>query len=118
MTGHDHYATGGRELLAKAFEELAQGDLRQASEKGWGAAAQLVKAVVDQRGWQHNGHGYLFQVVRQLAEEARDPEISTLFHFASSLHTNLYEDWLPREMVESGLSNVTQFIERLERLLR
>jgi hypothetical protein len=31
--------------LGKAWEELRDGDLLQASEKGWGAAAQIVKAL-------------------------------------------------------------------------
>ena len=33
---------------AGACEELAAGDTRQASEKGWGAAAQMVKSVAAQ----------------------------------------------------------------------
>ena len=45
-----------REYLAKAFQELEVGDLTQASEKGWGAAAQMVKAVADQRGVEHRSH--------------------------------------------------------------
>jgi hypothetical protein len=32
-------------LLEQAEAELAVGDARQASEKGWGAAAQVVKAA-------------------------------------------------------------------------
>ena len=34
-----------RTLLAQARAELTQHDVRQASEKGWGAAAQMLKAV-------------------------------------------------------------------------
>ena len=52
----EKYKSAGRELLEKARDELAQGDLRQASEKGWGAAAQMVKAVAERRGWRHDGH--------------------------------------------------------------
>ena len=37
-------------FLAQAHEELAKGDLQQASEKGWGAASQMVKAVAQERG--------------------------------------------------------------------
>ena len=33
------YQTASRHLLAQAGVELAAGDTRQASEKGWGAAA-------------------------------------------------------------------------------
>ena len=38
------YQERSREYLGKAFRELADGDLTQA-QKGWGAAAQMVKAV-------------------------------------------------------------------------
>ncbi len=51
---------------AQARAELAGGDARQASEKGWGAAAQIVKAVANSRGWQHRGHSLLFDAVGDL----------------------------------------------------
>ena len=50
------YQLAGRRLLEQARNELAEGDTRQASEKGWGAAAQLVKAIAEQRGWEHKTH--------------------------------------------------------------
>ncbi len=37
------YREASHELLAQARTELAAGDLRQAAEKGWGAAAQITK---------------------------------------------------------------------------
>ena len=37
-------------MLDQANAELETGDLRQASEKGWGAAAQIVKAAAQNRG--------------------------------------------------------------------
>ena len=59
MTQRNDYTDASRELMAKAREELAQGDLRQASEKGWGAPAQMVKGIAEQRGWDHNGHSLI-----------------------------------------------------------
>ena len=44
------YRELSREYLAKAFEELKAGDLTQASERGWDAAAQIVKALAEQSG--------------------------------------------------------------------
>jgi hypothetical protein len=38
------------ELLAKAQESLEQDDLLQASQKGWGAAAHMVKGVAEKKG--------------------------------------------------------------------
>ena len=50
------YRERSRALLAEAREELGAGDLEQASVKGWGAAAQMVKAVADERGMPHEHH--------------------------------------------------------------
>jgi len=117
VTQESEYSGAGRELLSKAFGELAQGDLRQASEKGWGAAAQMVKAVAERRGWEHNGHAFLFEAVRRVVNETRDTRVGELFHIANSLHINFYENWLPEDLVRSGLDNVNELVERLEQLL-
>ena len=113
----EKYATAGRELLEKAREELAQGDLRQASEKGWGAAAQIVKAVATRRGWQHGSHADLFTVVRRLRLETRDRRLQENFHAANSLHYNFYEDRMESEDIEVGLDQVSEFVQRMERFL-
>ena len=94
------------------------GDVRQASEKGWGAAAQMVKAVAEQRGWDHTGHALLYQTVRHLVQETGDTQLATLFHVASSLNSNFYENWLPIELVQSGLEDIGQLVEKLEQLLQ
>ena len=46
------YQAASRQLLAQGRDELADGDVRQASEKGWAAPAQIVKAIAEQRGWE------------------------------------------------------------------
>ena len=45
MQEAEDYAASARGFLRKAQVELAAGDLVQACEKGWGAAAQTLKAV-------------------------------------------------------------------------
>ena len=105
-----------REFFAKAEEALAQNDLLQASEKGWGASAHMVKAIAEGRGWEHSGHRELYQTVNRLAQEFGDSEIRVLFDSASALHSNFYEDWMPREMIESSLAQVRRFLERLQQL--
>ena len=111
------YRTASRELMAQATEELAAGDSRQASEKAWGAAAQMVKAIAQDRGWRHDNHFLLFQTATWLAQETSDQEISDLFHVAASLHTNFYENWEPQESVASGIRAVTRLLDKLEPLL-
>ena len=111
------YILTSRELLAKAEEALAQEDLLQASEKGWEAAAYMVKAIAQRRGWRHSGHRELFQVVNRLAQETDDRELRTLFNVADALHGNFYENWRPKEFVEDGLERIREFLQKLERLL-
>lgn len=113
----DGYAANSRRLLAKAHQEITAGDLIQASEKGWGAAAHIVKAVAQRRGWKPGSHRLLFEAVKRLADETGDPDLGDLFHIAQSLHTNFYENWEPSELVESGLRAVERFVAKLEPLL-
>jgi hypothetical protein len=105
-------------ISRQGHEALEQDDLPQVSEKGWGAATQMVKAVAEQEGWQHNGHAYLFQVVRQLADETWDNQLVRLFQIANSLHINFYENWIPKESVRESLVAVQEFVEKTEGLLR
>ena len=111
------YREASRQLLAQARAELDAGDLRQASEKGWGAAAQMVKAAAQARGWPHNAHRYLWTGVRDLTNEVGDPDVHRLFGSAHYLHGNFYENAFDAGMVSSYLEDIEQFIVKLERLL-
>ena len=76
----------------------------------------MVKAVAQQRGWEHGGHRQLFRIVRLLQDETGNPEIRRLFNTANSLHANFYEDWLEPESVADRLDDVARFIDLLEPL--
>ena len=110
------YRTAAKDLLEQANREFAAGDVRQASEKGWGAAAQMIKAVATQRGWPHNSHILLRQAVDRLVRETGDTQIFNLFGVASSLHVNFYENWSPPAEIEAGLLDVARFVDKLEQL--
>ncbi len=112
----EYYSDTSRDFLAKARTYLAEGDLLQASEKGWGAAAQMVKCIAESRGWPHEGHRELWRAVNRLAHETGDREILTSFGLAGFLHTNFYEGWLTHEAVESHLSKVEELLGKLEGL--
>ena len=110
------YREQARELLVQARTELAAGDLRQASEKGWGAAAQIVKAISEHRGWPHRGHAQLYGAVSNLVGETSDAQIGNLFRSANALHMNFYEGWMNAESVRDGINDVETLLEKLEPL--
>ena len=112
----EHLLTS-RELLTKALEAVAQDDLLQASEMGWGAAAHMVKGLAEKRGWQHDGHRQQYQTVNRLAQETENSQLGVLFSVASALHSDFYENWMPQEMVSENLTQVRQFIDKLENLV-
>ena len=106
-----------RIFLAQAYEELAKGDLPQASEKGWGAASQMLKAIAQQRGWRHQSHQALRGTVNALLKETGDSELGSLFGSAGDLHTNFYENWNRAELTALQLENVERFVDKVEALL-
>jgi len=111
------YQDAARHLLAQGFEELAAGDSRQASEKGWGAAAQMIKAVASSRGWKHDSHASLYRVIDRLVKETGDDGIRSRFGVANGLHQNFYENWGGADYVAGGLADVRGLLNRLEPLL-
>ncbi len=111
------YQDAARHLLAQGFEELAAGDSRQASEKGWGAAAQMIKAVASRRGWQHNTHASLYRVIGRLVKDTGDDRIRNRFGIANGLHQNFYENWGDADYVAGGLADVQELLDQLEPLL-
>ena len=116
MPKSDQYKEGSRTFIQQAQDELVKGDLRQASEKAWGAAAQAVKAVAEERGWNHGSHSLLFDVVGQINDERRRSRSNRLFGVASQMHVNFYEDWLEESDVHYGIDTVKVLMQRLERL--
>ena len=110
MTTETPYRSAATQLLAQAQEELSKGDVRQASEKGWGAAAQAVKAAAESRGWEHKTHAALFRTVDRLSTEIGSDGPNALFVAANGLHMNFYENWMPSNTVEAGLARVAEFV--------
>ena len=112
------YREQSRSFLEQAYRELQAGDLLQASEKGWGAAAQIVKAAAEARGWQHDQHRLILRAVTRLTEEYDDSDFGDLLYVAQALHTNFYEGEMNEAAVTRGLSQVERLVEKLEALLQ
>ena len=103
-------------FMPLADECYAKGNMPEASEMAWGAAAHYLKSIAKRRGWRNRSHGDLFRVVRRLSSESDDPDrIRDLFRNMNSLHVNFYEDWLDDETVWGGIEDAKEFVARLER---
>jgi HEPN domain-containing protein len=102
-------------FLREAEEFLAKGDYIQASEKAWGAAAQMVKVAAAKKGKELRSHGDVWRFVSEVAGE--DRELRRLWSRANSLHQNFYEGWMPPEDVRYAVEDVKQFVERLKKML-
>ena len=94
------YAELSREHLAKAAAALANDDALQASEEIWDAVASALKAVCQERGWNHRYHNHLRAAALYLAEEGSRPDFIIAFAAFDSLHTNNYEhQWYAADVV-------------------
>ena len=109
-------------LCEKYFREseelLAKGDYAQTSEKAWGAAAQIVKAVAAREGREPRDHAELCKFVDELAKRLNDIELRRLWRTANALHQNFYENWMPPDDVKYAIEDVKEFIEKLRKLLQ
>lgn len=107
-------------LNGKYLEEaeglLAKGDFAQASEKLWGATAEIIKAVAARSGLELGTHRSLGDFVVKLHREHPDWNLMGAFREANALHTNFYEDWLPPEIVRDGANVVKDLVTKLKRL--
>ena len=116
-TRAEYHTETASEFLSKAHAYLADGDLLQASEKGWGATARMVKAVAETRGWRHSSHGDLYRAIDDLADELSDQRLQNLFRSASALHQNFYEGYMPEATVADALKDVEEITSRLSTVL-
>ena len=111
------YRAQSRIFLAQASEKLENRDLPMASENGWGAAVEVLKAMATKRDWEHYSERSLYDIVDKLVEETGDQDLRSLFAVANQLQTNFYEDWLSRAAVETHLRDVARFVARVEQLI-
>jgi uncharacterized protein (UPF0332 family) len=106
-----------KKFIDEAEGFLGRGHFVQASEKAWGVASQIVKAVAASKGEELRSHRELHEYVAKLSREEKDREILNLWFSATSLHQNFYEDWLPEDVVRNAIENVKMFREKLVNLI-
>ena len=98
-------------------DELARGELEEASNKLWGAAAHAIKAAAEIRGWPHDAHSLLEDaVMRLVSEEGAPPHLFGQYMMASAYHRRFYGGPPPANGIRYGKEIIAEFIRTLESL--
>ena len=103
-------------FLTDAKTLLDKQDYVQASEKLWGATAQIIKAIALKRGKRLRSHESINKYVVQISKELGDKSILDYSSIANSLHQNFYEDWLEPETVIQNAKTIEKLIKKLKPL--
>ena len=112
------YESQAREFLANSRDFLVAGNLHQASEKGWGAAAHMAKAVAVAQGWEYETHSDFSKVMNQARRLTNNPRIRQIRSVANELHINYYKRkrHLDAEAIREDLEEVAELLEILHPL--
>ena len=98
-------------------DELARGELEEASNKLWGAAAHAIKATAEIRGWPHGAHALLEETVDRLIHEENAPmHIWGQYMMASAYHRRFYGGPPDAGKIRNGKELIAEFIRTLESL--
>ena len=116
MNAQEH-GQAARDFLAASDREFAAGDHLQGSEKLYGAAAQAVIALCQQRGWRYKSHRAMQQAVEALSREYGDPDIINGFSAANRFHENFFHDYLEDYEIDTNRPGVHHFVNKLLALL-
>ena len=109
------YAAQAREFLTRSREYLAAGDLHQASEKGWGAAAHMAKAVAAAQGWEYETHTDFSLVLNQARRVTGNDRLPGLRGIANDLHGSYYKRkrHIEADSVAEDIESVAELVEIL-----
>ena len=112
----ERYAQLSQQYIQRADEYLRAGDRVQASEKGWGAVAEAIKSIAEERGWNHGGHRILDDVASQLSMEWSRPDLKLLYDAIQKLHINFYEDSMELDDIATSITGAKTLLGELEAL--
>ena len=112
------YVEAAEDLLGEAGEELDKGNVRQAAEKLWGAAALVVKAYAYWRdGKRLSSHGELWEYKRRLEEELGD-WVSDAWAQANAMHVCFYEGWCAEKDAKNAYKRIEKLVKEVASLIK
>ena len=97
------------------YNDLAEENHIQASEKMWAAVAHALKAIAIQRGWSHHKYSDLDDIARQIGHEnGAKAEFSATFSHAEKLHDNIRLDNIELDVLVEDRADVEHSLGILE----
>lgn len=114
--GGDH-AQISATFLRRGQAYLSNGDLLQASEKGWGAATHALKSYAAARSLTYINHSDFHYIVTELRMETRRDQIRFWERSANDLHQNFYDDDLSAQQIAECLDDVTNLVNLIRQLV-
>ena len=112
------YVEAAEDLLQEAKEELRRGNVRQAAEKLWGAAALAVKAYAAWReGRRLTNHGELWEWKRRLEGELGE-WVHDSWASATEMHICFYEAWCKEGDVATAQKRVEKLVKEVASLVK
>ena len=109
----EEYVALSQDYIRQAETEFAQGDLKQAGERAWGAVVTAVKSISVLREWKHDHHTLTGNALREVADEFDREEWKHWFHTAESMHSNFYENSWAESEIRDGINRVTRLVSEL-----
>lgn len=106
-------------LIQQARVELESGDRLQATEKVWGALAQMLKAHGQQRGWMNLGsHRTVGRIAQQLGAEYPEIGVLNAYIAADNGHRNFYDNEMSPPEIEDIITVVARVLPEMQSALR
>ena len=109
----EKYRKLNHKYLKDAENLILREDYVQASEKFWGAFAEMVKGIASERGLLTRSHLGLGVIVDVLQKEFKNFNLTEAYFAANSLHSNFYEEELTPEQVKKAARIVKDAINVL-----
>ena len=111
------YLEAAEDLLEEAREKLGKGNIRQAAEKLWGAAALAVKAYAYwSEGKRLTSHGELWEYKRRLEDELGE-WVHDSWASATEMHICFYEGWCTEKDLATAQKRVEKLVEEVASLV-
>ena len=113
----ERHAAISRDFLVKARQESEKGELLQASNKAWGAAAHAIKAVAEKRRWFSESDWKLRRATSIVAAELGDSSLMGSFSLTRDAHYNFYHHLYNELLVRQAIDSATSLVAIMEETL-